>query len=475
MVRNGKQDRGSAAANGPNAALPQVGGYEILEQIGKGGMGEVYVARQLTLGRLVAIKFLMPECQSDQEKDLARFRREAELMAKVSHPNVLSIFDFGEVDHRPFLVMEYVEGGDLRRRMHAGQPMSVEQVRSIVLPVGEALAYLHRHGIIHRDLKPENILLHEDDNPCVSDFGIAVLRAGAGSLTQTGQALGTLGYIAPEQQYRLKVDERVDQFSLAALTYEMLTGRRPLGIFKPPSHLNPRLPPRLDAVILRALQEDPKRRFATIQEFCDALGQSLAQTPARPRWATSRPLKWSGLCLLTIAGAVALRLVWSAQSPSSQTRFPVVDPRQTTSSETAPSASPVRSQGTSSRSSASSDSVDISSLPSQERVESPKPATPQKQIPSITEALKRLRAYKIWQERGSPTGAEGEAVKDEIWLEAVKRLQEELEQLAYQIWQERGSPTGTEGEAVKDKIWSEAQRRLFKELSGHDWAEPKSD
>jgi serine/threonine protein kinase len=438
-------------------------------------MGEVYVARQLTLGRLVAIKFLMPECQSVQESDLARFRREAELMAKVSHPNILSIFDFGEVDHRPFLVMEYVEGGDLRRRMHAGQPMSVEQVRSIVIPVGEALAHLHRHGIIHRDLKPENILLHEDDNPCVSDFGIAVLRAGSGSLTQTGQALGTLGYIAPEQQYRLKVDERADQFSLAALSYEMLTGQRPLGIFKPPSHLNPRLSPPLDAVILRALQEDPKRRFATVREFTDALGQSLAESPARPRWATSRPLKWSGLCLLTIVAAVALRLVWSAQSPSSQTRVPVVGSGQKTSSESASSALPVRLQETPSSSSASSVSAGVSPPTSQKREGLPEQMTAQKEIPSIAEELKRLRAYRIWQDRGSPIGAEGEAVKDEIWLEAEKRLQEELKQLAYQIWQDRGSPTGVEGEAVKDKIWSEAQRRMFKELSGHNWAEPEGD
>jgi hypothetical protein len=105
----------------------------------------------------------------------------------------------------------------------------------------------------------------------------------------------------------------------------------------------------------------------------------------------------------------------------------------------------------------------------------PTPATPEKDIPSIAEELKRLRAYKIWKDRGSPTGAEGEAVKDEIWLEAESRVQEELKQLAYQIWQDRGSPKGPEGEAVKDRIWSEAQRRLFKELSGKDWAEPESD
>ena len=142
---------------------------------------------------------------------------------------------------------EYIEGGDLRRFMTAGQPMPVDQARSILLQVGEALTYLHAKGILHRDLKPENILMPTGSLVKVGDLGIAVLQEEAGVLTQSSRGMGTIGYVSPEQQYGLKVDERTDQYSLAALSYELLTGRRPLGLFPPPSRSNPRLSRELDA------------------------------------------------------------------------------------------------------------------------------------------------------------------------------------------------------------------------------------
>jgi eukaryotic-like serine/threonine-protein kinase len=274
-------------------------GYEIIKQIGCGGMGEVYLARQLSLGRLVAIKILAIVPEADTAQMAVRFHREAQLMARVHHPNVLSVHDFGIIGSRPYLIMEYIEGGDLRRWMKPGQPLPVDQVRSLVMPVTQALACLHGHGILHRDLKPENILMATESTPKVSDFGLAVLGSDIGTLTRTDQALGTIGYVAPEQQYRLKVDERSDQYSMAALMYEMLTGRRPLGILKPPSDLNPELGSGVDAVLLRALREDPDERYSSVLEFGEAMEKSLANPSLRSRLS---PIK----LLWTINAVVAL-------------------------------------------------------------------------------------------------------------------------------------------------------------------------
>ena len=229
-------------------------GYEIIRPIGQGGMGEVYLARQLSLGRPVAVKILSLVSRSDPSEQIARFRREAELMARVHHTNVVQVHDSGTVDGRPYLVMEYIEGGDLRGRMEPGRLLPGDQVRPLVLPVAQALTCLHAHGIVHRDLKPENILMHHGCTPMLTDFGLAVLDTDVGGQTQTDGLMGTPGYVAPEQQYGLGVDERADQYSMAAVIYELLTGHRPLGILKPPSQLGPGLGPGVDTVLLRALR-----------------------------------------------------------------------------------------------------------------------------------------------------------------------------------------------------------------------------
>jgi formylglycine-generating enzyme required for sulfatase activity len=160
---------------------------------------------------------------------------------------------------------------------------------------------LHRNGILHRDFKPENILIGPDFTPKVTDFGIAVDYASAGSLTKTDQWLGTIGYVAPEQQYRLKVDERADQYSMAAVIYEVLTGQKPLGVFKSPSQLNKLLDFRIDEVLMRALQEDRDDRLATIQDFGTALDAALAPPPIvrRPR-GRSAPLPLTFVSLLAV-------------------------------------------------------------------------------------------------------------------------------------------------------------------------------
>jgi formylglycine-generating enzyme required for sulfatase activity len=296
-----------ARYEGADAGAMAIPGYEILEKIGQGGMGEVFLARQEALGRQVAVKFLAIDPAGDASEQLARFRREAELMARVSHPNVVSVLDFGVAPGWAYLVMEYIEGGDLRRRMTPGRPMTAAQVRSLIAPVARALAFLHRLGILHRDLKPENILLHHEDHPKVTDFGVAVLHSCLGSMTGADRYLGTIGYIAPEQQYQLKMDARADQYSLAALTYEMLCGRRPLGAFKPPSAYNPALGPAADAVLLRALQEDPEDRFASVLEFHDALDRALAAPPGR-RW--HRPVLRLAAAALLVAAVALGALKW---------------------------------------------------------------------------------------------------------------------------------------------------------------------
>ena len=419
----------NATRNGSPVPIPEIPGFLILERIGKGGMGEIYLARQLKLGRHVAIKFLLPQGPLDPDNDTARFRREAELMAKVSHPNILSIFDFGEADGYYYLVVEFAEGGDLRRRMSPGFPMPIEQVRAIIRPVGEALAHLHRQGIVHRDLKPENILLNEEGKPIVSDFGISILRAANEALTRTGRGPGTLGYIAPEQQYGLKVDGRADQYSLAALAYEMLTGQLPLGIFKPPSQLNPLVGAEVDEVILRALLENPKDRYATIGEFTALLDRTLVA----PRFAFLRPILrdygWVGLPLLVLAGAI-----FAYYARTSDLEGP---PGPIQAGPLAPS---------------------------------PLVAEPQKKEEPAEDPLvhemKASRALEIWKRRGGPVGEAGKAAEASIWFEAAASVEKDIELAAYQFWVESGKPVGVEGLAAIPVNRDKAIRRLYKEMTG---------
>jgi formylglycine-generating enzyme required for sulfatase activity len=287
---------------------PDVPGYEMTRLIGVGGMGEVYLAVQQMLNRPVAIKFLTRSAAGLANEAEQRFRREAEVMARLSHPNIMMIFDFGTACGRPYLVMEYVKTGDLRSKMAAGLAMDLADVRAILGPVIRAVSYLHSQGIIHRDIKPENILIHQGI-PRVTDFGIALLDSVPGSLTRTGVSLGTPGYVAPEQQYRLKVDERVDQFSLASLAYELVTGRKPLGVFPPPTKLNPKLSRLAEAAILKGLSDDPTDRFTNVEEFGEALDRGLASSPrglfrGRNAWLVAGSLIGSsflGVGVLTLA------------------------------------------------------------------------------------------------------------------------------------------------------------------------------
>ena len=235
---------------------------EILECLGRGGMGAVYKARQPRLDRFVALKILAPEKQNDLQF-AERFEREARALARLNHPNIVTVFDFGEVQGRFYLLMEFVDGLTLRQLLQAGKIAPAEAL-SIVPKICEALQYAHEHGIVHRDIKPENILLDKSVRVKIADFGIAKiagLESKDFSLTGAKDVMGTPHYMAPEQiEKPLTVDHRADIYSLGVVFYEMLTGELPLGKFAPPSQ-KVHVDVRLDEVVLHALEKEPARRY----------------------------------------------------------------------------------------------------------------------------------------------------------------------------------------------------------------------
>jgi serine/threonine protein kinase len=235
---------------------------EILELLGQGGMGIVYKARQPRLDRFVALKILPAEAGHDPAF-AERFAREARALAKLTHPGVVTVYDFGESDGRFYLLMEFVDGVNLRRLLR-DRRLEPEAALQIVPQICEALQYAHEQGVVHRDIKPENILLDKRGHVKIADFGLAKLlgpKAADSALTGSQQMIGTVHYMAPEQMERpLAVDHRADIYSLGVVFYEMLTGELPLGRFAPPSQ-KVQVDVRLDKVVLRALEKEPERRY----------------------------------------------------------------------------------------------------------------------------------------------------------------------------------------------------------------------
>ena len=245
---------------------------EIVELLGQGGMGAVYLARQKTLDRLVALKILPPEVGQDPAF-AERFTREAQALARLTHPNIVMVFDFGETDGYYFFLMEYVDGVNLRQSLQAGR-LTPEQALTIVPQVCEALQYAHDQGLVHRDIKPENVLLDKRGRVKIADFGLAKLLGRSGgrfSLTGTGQVMGTPHYMAPEQMEKpLSVDHRADIYSLGVVFYELLTGELPIGRFAPPSEKT-NVSTDLDQVVLRTLEKEPNRRYQQASEVKTAV------------------------------------------------------------------------------------------------------------------------------------------------------------------------------------------------------------
>src|ERR1051325_10782208 len=205
---------------------------EILELLGAGGMGMVYKARQITLDRVVALKILPPD-SGDDPSFAERFAREARALAKLSHPNIVGIYDFGQANGRYYFLMEFVDGVNLRQMIRA-ERLAPREALAIIPQVCDALQYAHDQGIVHRDIKPENLLVDRKGRVHIADFGLAKLVGGAADarLTQSQHIMGTPHYMAPEQfEHPLTVDHRADIYSLGVVLYEMLTGELPLGRF----------------------------------------------------------------------------------------------------------------------------------------------------------------------------------------------------------------------------------------------------
>jgi serine/threonine protein kinase len=256
---------------------------EILGLHGQGGMGAVYKARYRQLDRLVALKILPPQAAEDPAF-AERFTREARALARLSHPHIVTVHDFGRADGLYYLVMEFVDGVNLRQMLQAGK-LEPREALAIVPQVCEALQYAHDEGVVHRDIKPENILVDKKCRVKIADFGLVkLLGRGPTPYTLTGSqpVLGTPHYMAPEQVERPQaVDHRADIYSLGVVFYEMLTGNLPLGRFLPPSQ-KILIDVRLDEVVLRSLEKEPERRYQHASEVKKDV-ESLQLPPSRGR------------------------------------------------------------------------------------------------------------------------------------------------------------------------------------------------
>jgi serine/threonine protein kinase len=307
----------TAAAVPPVSARLAIPGYEILGLLGRGGMGVVYHARDLRHGRLVALKVIRGDDHFDPEP-AARFRAEAEAVARLKHPNIVEIYEVGDLHGRPYLALEYVAGGSLRRRLAYG-PLAAADAAALIATLARAVQFVHDHGILHRDLKPDNILLPmgklewgmgneggafplhpspfpfpscEFATPKITDFGLARRLGTATAQTPSGWLIGTPGYMAPEQAAGpgKEVGPAADVWGLGAILYECLTGRPPfagaavLELLRqvadddpvPPRRLVPEVPAVVEVICLKCLHKEPARRYASAAALADALAGSLA-------------------------------------------------------------------------------------------------------------------------------------------------------------------------------------------------------
>jgi eukaryotic-like serine/threonine-protein kinase len=325
----------------PASAIHRIGDYEVREVIGRGGMGVVYKAFQPSLKRIVALKMIL-DTSADLQA-LSRFRTEAEAVAQLQHPNITQIHEIGDHEGRPFLSLEYIEGGTLTRKMARSMPLPREAAQ-LVEVLARTMHFAHERGIIHRDLKPSNVLLTKDGQPKISDFGLAkrtqqTVSAGFMAMTHTGEVLGTPSYMAPEQAGGLirQIGPATDVYSLGAILYEMLAGRPPFAADSalqvlhrvlheeplPPTQLQQRVPLDLETICLTCLEKDPARRYASANALADDLRAFLAGDPiqARPpttwerlaRWARHKP---TAAVLLAVAAVAFCGLLIGAWQQS---------------------------------------------------------------------------------------------------------------------------------------------------------------
>jgi serine/threonine-protein kinase len=312
------------------------GHYEVTDMLGKGGMGAVFRAEDLKLGRTVAIKVLRPELAVDGSY-IGRFEREARIAARLDHPNIIPVYAVEEVEGLHYFVMKYIAGKSLDELL-TGEPWPVEQCRQLLWQVACGLGHAHQRGIIHRDVKPSNIMIDESGHAIVTDFGISKALQQATQYTSTGQVVGTPRYVSPEQAQSLPLNGRSDQYSLAVVGYQMLTGRLPFVaetphalMFKhiyeaPPGAraARPEVPPELSDALQRAMAKEPSDRFATMEDFASAIwperpvraGQPTPTVPGfaelaamisrrRPRGAVLGAVS-AGIAVMAIGAALAI-------------------------------------------------------------------------------------------------------------------------------------------------------------------------
>jgi serine/threonine protein kinase len=268
-----------------------LGPYRIINQIGRGGMANVYKAYQASVDRYVAIKVL-PTQLAESKEFATRFHQEARIIAMLEHPHILPVFDYGESDGIAYFVMRYLDAGTLKDKMESGRPLPLNDIDRIFTQLAEALSYAHSHGVVHRDLKPANALIDSFGNVFLTDFGIAkLLESASPRLTQTDAVMGTPAYISPEQAQGQTVDQRSDIYSLGIILYEMVTGSVPFIADTPlavlfkhitdplplPSKVKPDVPESIEKVILKALAKNPQDRFATASEFVEAWKSALEE------------------------------------------------------------------------------------------------------------------------------------------------------------------------------------------------------
>ena len=316
----------AAPAAAARAELPVIAGYEVLEELGRGGMGVVYKARQLKLNRLVALKMVLAGAHA-VSSDLLRFLAEAEAVAQLQHANIVQVHEVGSHGGLPFISLEYVDGGTLARKLK-GTPLLPKEAAVLTATLGRAVQFAHQHGVVHRDLKPGNVLLTADGTPKIADFGLAKRSAAGPGVTQTGAVLGTPSYMAPEQaECKKDIGPAADIYALGAILYELLTGRPPfqaptqldtvLQVVSdepvPPRRLQPKAPRDLETICLKCLQKEPRKRYATAAALADDLDRFLGDRPilARPvgrlertgRWCRRNPIV-AGLAATLAAGAL---------------------------------------------------------------------------------------------------------------------------------------------------------------------------
>jgi len=312
----------------PIAPGTKLGQYEVQDFIGQGAMGLVYRAYHPQLERTGAVKVM--QALAPDPDSVARFRHEALAIAQMRHPNIVNVYDFGEFQGTPYMIVEYVPGGSLANRMSEGildRKTAIKYLRGIAA----GLDYAHGHGVVHRDVKPANVLLAADDSPVLADFGLAKLLQGSSLKSMSGMTTGTPAYMAPEQVTGSQVGPPADRYSLATIAYEMLTGYIPfdgealMELLYSQVHREPPLPssrdaslgPRVDGVIMRGLAKDPEARWDSCADFVDALAAALVAGPV-PAVAHTMVMAPPLASTVPVAGlAVAERV-------AAPTRFPTM-------------------------------------------------------------------------------------------------------------------------------------------------------